>query len=367
MIRYFRLSGASKCRFKHSNESCCRAKIAKGELLKVIGLFCATAALAGMLAAAPVQAQQSAKSAPANSTAESQPGAAPALEAAADSTVPPLADISLAPAAQTRVGQTHFAEDDSTQVVVAPPGFLTDFLQDSAAQKRDPPQNATTTDGKSNLPDAPKPQAGTSTPSDSDQDYGKQNKRILWVIPNYRAVSANSHLPPLNFKSELWLATQDTFDYSGFIFVGALSGLDMAERSEPTFGQGAEGYGKYYWHVFADSGIENYLAEAIIPAATREDPRYYTMGKGGFVKRTVYAIDRLVITRTNSGGSTFNLSEVVGAGAAAGIGNAYYPAQSNPWVKTYQRWGTQVGLDGVFNVVKEFWPDINRAIFRGRY
>jgi hypothetical protein len=36
-------------------------------------------------------------------------------------------------------------------------------------------------------------------------------------------------------------------------------------------------------------------------------------------------------------------------------------------VKTYQRWGTQVGLDGVFNVLKEFWPDINKAVFRGKY
>ncbi len=334
-----------------------------GELLKAIGLFCTAVALAGMLATASGQAQE-----PANSQAQSQAGTtAPGLELVSDTTRPPLADIS-----QTPVVRAHVAQADDAQVVVAPPGSQYDVpqdpgSQDSGSQKQDPPPAPATTGGKSSLPDAPKPQAGTSTPDSSDQDYGKQGKRILWVIPNYRAVSANTHLPPLSFKSELWLATQDTFDYSGFIFVGALSGLDMASRSEPTFGQGAQGYGKYYWHVFADSAIENYMAEAIVPAATREDPRYYTMGKGGFTKRTVYALDRLFITRTNSGKSTFNLSEVVGAGAAAGIGNAYYPAQANPWVKTYQRWGTQVGLDGLFNVVKEFWPDINRAVFRGHY
>ncbi len=171
----------------------------------------------------------------------------------------------------------------------------------------------------------------------------------------------------MNFKGELWLATQDTFDYSDFIFVGALAGIDMAGKSQPTFGQGAQGFGKYYWHVFVDGGIENYMTEAIVPAATREDPRYYTLGKGGLVKRTGYAVSRLFITRTNSGKSTFNLSEVVGAGAAAGIGNAYYPPESNQWVKTYQRWGTQVGLDGLFNVLKEFWPDINHAVFHGKY
>lgn len=219
-------------------------------------------------------------------------------------------------------------------------------------------------DGKSSLPDAPTPKV--SQPDSNDQ-FGKQPKRILGIIPNYRAVSANTQLPPLSFKEAMWLATQDTFDYSDFILVAALSGIDMAGKSEPSFGQGAEGYGKYYWHVFVDGAIENYMTEAIIPAATREDPRYYTLGKGGFIKRTGYAVSRLFVTKTNSGGTTFNLSEIVGAGASAGIGNTYYPHQYNPWVKTYQRWGTQVGLDGVFNTLKEFWPDINQAVFRGKY
>jgi hypothetical protein len=296
-------------------------------------------AVAGILGAAPLQAQEP------GSTREQLP----------EEALPPNLDgvsvnLSIAP--------TDVAQADVTQDHVA---------QDRVAQDQDAPPAATTANGKSSVPGAPKPQVSPSTPANPDEDYGKQGKRILWIIPNYRAVSANTYLPPLNFKSELWLATQDTFDYSSFIFVGGLAGLDMASKSEPTFGQGAEGYGKYYWHVFVDGAIENYMTEAIVPVVTKEDPRYYTMGRGGFPKRTVYAISQLFITRTNSGGRTVNLSEIVGAGAAAGIGNAYYPAASNPWVKTYQRWGTQVGLDGLFNVLKEFWPDINRAVFRGKY
>jgi hypothetical protein len=303
------------------------------ENLKAIRLFCMAVALGGMLSAA-VQAQE-----PAGPREQSREGTVPAG----------LDNVSLT---------TNFALTDAS---------LTDASQNQVSQNQDPQQANKTTDEKPPLPSAPAPSV---TPADTDNpnaQFGKQPKRILGIIPNYRAVSANTHLPPLTFKSALWLATQDTFDYSDFIFVGALAGLDMANKSEPAFGQGAEGYGKYYWHVFVDGGIENYMTEAIVPMATREDPRYYTMGQGGFVKRTGYAVSRLFITRTNSGKSTFNLSEIVGAGAAAGIGNAYYPAQSNPWVKTYQRWGTQVGLDGVFNVLKEFWPDINHAVFHGKY
>jgi hypothetical protein len=226
---------------------------------------------------------------------------------------------------------------------------------------------STTTNGTSSLPDAPTPQSKPADPNDPNAPYGRQPKRILGIIPNYRAVSANTLLPPLSFEKKFWLATQDTFDYSNFLLVGALAGISMAEKSEPSFGQGGAGYGRYYWHSFVDGGVENYMTEAIVPTLTREDPRYYTLGKGGLVKRTGYAVSRLFITRTDSGKKTFNISEVAGAGAAAGIANAYYHDQSNPWVKTYQRWGTQVGLDGVFNVLKEFWPDINQAVFRGKY
>ncbi len=36
-------------------------------------------------------------------------------------------------------------------------------------------------------------------------------------------------------------------------------------------------------------------------------------------------------------------------------------------MKTYQRWEMQLALDGVFNILKEFWPDIDRTVFGGHY
>ncbi len=264
--------------------------------------------------------------------------------------------------AQGQTTQEQTSGQEQTQQ-----GTVRLVLEDVSLHTSDAQQASPTAEGRSSLPDAPTPSVSPADSKNSDEEYGKQDKRILWIIPNYRAVSANTQLPPLSFKSDLWLATQDTFDYSDFIFVGGLAGIAMAGKSQPSFGQGAEGFGKYYWHVFVDGAIENYMTEAIVPAATREDPRYYTLGKGGFFKRTGYAVSRLVVTKTNSGGSTFNLSEIVGAGASAGIGNVYYPAEHNPWVKTYQRWGTQVGLDGLFNVFKEFWPDVNQAVFHSKY
>ncbi len=216
-----------------------------------------------------------------------------------------------------------------------------------------------------------KPQTKEVTPTPPvlprDNSEGKQPKRILWVIPNYRAVSANTQLPPLALKDKFWLATQDSFDYSSFILAGALAGIGQARNSTPEFRQGAAGYGRYYWHSFADQAVGNYFTEAIVPAATRQDPRYYTLGHGGFFRRTGYAVSRLLITKTDSGGRGFNFSEIIGNGAGAGVSDLYYPARERTWTKTGQKWLTQIAVDGVFNVFKEFWPDIDRAVFRGHY
>jgi hypothetical protein len=214
-------------------------------------------------------------------------------------------------------------------------------------------------------------QDSTIKPSVSGQadadDEGKQPKRILGIFPNYRAVSVGVQLPTPSLREKFWLATQDSFDYSSFLSAGLTAGISQANASYPEFGHGAKGFGRYYWHAVADQAVGNYMTEAIVPALTREDPRYYTLGHGGFFKRTGYAVSRLLITRTDSGGRTFNISEIVGNGAGAGISNTYYPGRERTWTKTGQKWLTQIGLDGVFNVLKEFWPDINHAIFHGKY
>ncbi len=197
---------------------------------------------------------------------------------------------------------------------------------------------------------------------------GKQTKRILYVVPNFRSVSVDEILPPQTPKQKFVLMLQDSFDYSSFIYVGALAGVADAQRSYPEFGHGAAAYGRYYWHSFADNVGGNLFTEALLPIATHEDPRYYTMARGGILKRSVYSVSRLLITRsdltaTNDAHNTLNISEIVGNGAAAGISNLYYPSRERTWTKTGQKWIIQIGLDGASNLVKEFWPDANKHIF----
>jgi hypothetical protein len=202
--------------------------------------------------------------------------------------------------------------------------------------------------------------------TNSAADYGQQTKRILYIMPNFHSVSAGSQLPPQSAKGKLLNATQDSFDYSSFIFVGALAGIAQAQRSTAEFGQGTAGYGRYYWHVLVDQTDENYLVEGVMPIVFRQDTRYYTLGRGGFLRRAVYAVSRAAITRTDAGEAAPNYSEVIGAGATAGLSNLYYPSRERTWTKTGQRWVLNVGLDVMGQTFKEFWPDVNRKLFRGK-
>lgn len=192
----------------------------------------------------------------------------------------------------------------------------------------------------------------------------QQTKRILGVIPNFRAVSTSRYLPPQSVKEKFLTATEDSFDYSSIAIPAALAGYGLARNSTPEFGTGGVGYGRYLWHSALDQTSENYMVEFLVPVLTREDTRFYTLESGSFLKRAGYALSRAVVTRSDSGASVVNLSEIVGAGAAAGLSNAYYPAQERSFANTGTQWGLDIGIDAAAFFAKEFWPDINRHLFR---
>jgi hypothetical protein len=206
----------------------------------------------------------------------------------------------------------------------------------------------------------------TPTPAvkKTDNSEGKQTKRMFGFIPNFAAVSADTHLPPLSVRGKFVLATQDSVDYSSFVWAGMLAGQSMALKSNPELRNGLAGYGRYYWRAFADQASGSFFTEALVPAVTHEDPRYYTLGHGGFFRRTRYALSRVVLTRTDSGGRSFNFSEIVGNGMEAGLANFYYPPEQRSLHHTAMNWVAQLEAASINNFFREFWPDIRHRLAR---
>jgi hypothetical protein len=191
----------------------------------------------------------------------------------------------------------------------------------------------------------------------------QQTKRVLGIMPNFSAVSANEKLPPLSPKEKFILAGRNSFDYSSFILAGIQAGISIAGNSYPEFHKGMVGYGRYYWHTLADTADENFMVAGAFPIIFKQDPRFYTLGHGGFVKRASYAVSRILISRKDDGGAMPNYSEIIGAGAAAGVSSLYYPSEYRTWTKVGQKWLTSGLIDGANNLFKEYWPDINHKLF----
>jgi hypothetical protein len=191
----------------------------------------------------------------------------------------------------------------------------------------------------------------------------QQTKRVLGIMPNFSSVSADEKLPPLSAKDKFVLAGRNSFDYSSFLIAGIQAGFSMNGDSYPEFHQGVVGYGRYYWHTLADTADENFMVGGLLPMAFHQDPRFYTLGHGGFRKRALYAVSRVLISRSDSGNEVPNFSEIIGAGAAAGISSLYYPTHYRTWTKVGQKWLTSSIIDGANFTFKEFWPDINHKIF----
>jgi hypothetical protein len=198
----------------------------------------------------------------------------------------------------------------------------------------------------------------------TDNSEGKQTKRMFWIIPNFAAVSADTVLPPLSVREKFVLASQDSVDYSSFVWAGMQAGQSMALKSYPELGHGAAGYSRYYWRAFADQASGSFFTEAIVPAVTHEDPRYYTLGHGGFFRRVGYALSRVVLTKTDSGGRSFNFSEILGNGMEAGLSNFYYPPQERGLRNTAVNWVAQLEAASLNNIIREFWPDIRHKLLR---
>jgi len=113
---------------------------------------------------------------------------------------------------------------------------------------------------------------------------------------------------------------------------------------------------------FTDNTLGNMMTTAAVSAVTRQDPRYFVLGEGGFWHRAAYAASRSVVTRGSGGGRRFNVSEIGGNAIAAALSNLYYPPGSHSTSDTIERGGLQVMWDTAANELKEFWLDIRHAL-----
>ena len=247
---------------------------------------------------------------------------------------------------------------------------------DSAAQTNSPSSQAQTSPPPQQLPSDKDKKSQAA--GNQGKTSGTSNDRLFYALPNFLSIENTAQLPPLTAKQKFAVVARGTFDPVQYPWWALLSAIGQAENSEPGYGQGWVAYAKRYGTTAADSTLENFMTGAVLPSILHQDPRFFQSSKGGFTRRTGYAISRIFVTRTDSGHSQFNYSEIVGSALSAAISTySYHPhstyisTPTNPHLfipsdrtlaNTASVWGTQVSYDTMTIVVKEFWPDIHRKL-----
>lgn len=190
-----------------------------------------------------------------------------------------------------------------------------------------------------------------------------ESKRIFGIFPNNRTAPTLKNHKRLSPKEKFAIARADSFD-RGTIFLAAVFGAEgQRTNADPSFGQGMTGYVHYFGTSYADVVIGNYMTEAIYPTLLHQDPRYFRRGIGSGWSRLGYAMGQIFWTHTDSDGTQFNYSEILGNSTAVAISEAYYPDNRNV-SDAVSKVGVQIGVDMASNVLKEFWPDVNRMFSR---
>jgi len=176
---------------------------------------------------------------------------------------------------------------------------------------------------------------------------------MFGIFPDGSAVDEAAHRVPPTTRQLFSITASHTFDPAVFSFLTLTAGF----RNTP----GAD-YQQRYLTAVADNAIGNFMTSAIAPALLHQDPRYVASGRDGILRRAGYALSRTVVTRSSSGRTKLNYSEIGGNAVAAGLSNLYYSPDDRTLSGTLTRWGSQILWNCVSNEMKEFWPDVRRRL-----
>ena len=189
------------------------------------------------------------------------------------------------------------------------------------------------------------------------------SKHIFFIIPNFRTTPDFTNYKPITAGEKFKIARQDAFDRGTFALAAAFAGEAQLTNANRSFGQGVKGYASYLGTAYADYVIGDFMTEGIFPSLLHQDPRYFRKGRGSGLSRLGYSVGQIFLTHGDSGHTQVNLSEILDNSAAVAISESYY-RDNRTASDAVSKLGTQLAVDMVSNVLKEFYPDLEKKFSR---
>jgi hypothetical protein len=191
-------------------------------------------------------------------------------------------------------------------------------------------------------------------------DNAADDHRMFKVLPNYKTINDPDQPFAAMTPGEKFQLVEHYFDPFTFVFTSITASIEQATNEKAGYGQGTMGFAKRYGADFTDGFTNELFVTGVFPTLMHEDPRYYRLGHGSAFKRTAYALSRILIARSDSGTTRFNSSEFLGNLASGALSMTYYPQSERSVGGVFTRMSVEIGYDSLFNVLKEFYPDLKR-------
>lgn len=185
------------------------------------------------------------------------------------------------------------------------------------------------------------------------------------VSKNKEATLTNEPLAytPLPVRCKFSLFLKSTYSPYTFASAGFQATEAQATGQWPHYGGGMQGWAKRFGATLANTESRRFIQGFALSTILHQDPRYFPSRKRRLISRMWYSATRVAVTKNDSGDSTFNTSELLGALFASSLQNAYYPRHDRSFGDTMNRFGGALSSDAIGDLLREFTPDMKR-LFR---
>src|SRR5215467_6839604 len=204
-------------------------------------------------------------------------------------------------------------------------------------------------------------QSQNSITADARTKTGERTVNNLFNYLNMAGTEQASQFQPLTQQQRTQIYLKTMINPFGYIKAGLSAGIDQWNDSPKEWGQGASAYGKRYANILGQYSIQRTVTFGL-SSLLHEDNRYFNSGKSGFWPRTKYALESGILARHDNGRRYISLSQLGGVAAGAFLSRTWLPPSQNSPGDAAVSFGITMGGNIGFGVVKEFLPDLGRAM-----
>jgi len=196
---------------------------------------------------------------------------------------------------------------------------------------------------------------------------GTMSRGVDYVLNylNMAGTEKASEFQPLTQSERTRIYLKTMANPLGYVKAGFSAGIDQWKDKPSEWEQGASGYGKRFLNIVGQYSIQRTVTLGL-DSVLHEDNRYFNSGKQGFWPRTGYAVASGILARHDDGTRHISISQIGGVAAGAFVSRAWQPPSQSSAGDGAVSFGISMACNMGFGVVKEFLPDVARAITNKR-